>query len=245
MTYANLFLGTLVLISSTGCLVSTGDSEEVPTFPPGKELRAAPAQPKDQGSTPTAAPAPKGDKGGFDWGSTEAKIKFKDGADKTLYSIKYKPDGAKLVDGATPENELARYTIHELKLKIKDKDDAVLGYIVRSDDRYKIEGPDQKEALFKFIRQGDGDWKLEDGADKLIYKVKKRDYGYEIEDAAKGSLYKIKLKEGKTSLRDHQDKTVASTKEPISSLAAAALGLDEIKDVRIRAALAVAIEKSK
>lgn len=182
---------------------------------------------------------------GFDWGESEAKVKFKSDADKTLYSLKYKPDGAKLVDGATPENELARFTINGLKLKVKDPADAVLGYVVRSRDRYKIESPDQKTELFKFIRQGDGDWKLEDGADKLIYKIKKREYGYEIEDAAEKSLYKIKLKDGKTSIRDAADKTVAATKEYTSMVAVVALAFDAIEDQRLRAALAVAIEKSK
>lgn len=196
------------------------------------------------GKTPTAVPD-KAEGKGFDWGESEVKIKFKSDADKTLYSIKYKPDGAKLVDGATPENELARFTINGMKLKVKDPADAVLGYIVRSEGRYKVESPDQKTELFKFIRQADGDWKLEDGADKLIYKVKKRDYGYEVEDAAEKSLYKIKLKDGKTSIRDAGDKTVAATKEHISTLAAAALALDAIPDQRLRAALAVAIEKSK
>ena len=105
--------------------------------------------------------------------------------------------------------------------------------------------PDQTTELFKFIRQGDGDWKLEDGADKLIYKIKKRDYGFEIEDAAEGSLYKIKLKDNKTSIRDHQDKSIAATKDSISTLAATALALDAIADVRLRAALAVAIEGAK
>jgi len=95
--------------------------------------------------------------------------------------------------------------------------------------------------LFKLQRQDDGDWKLENGQDKLIYKVKRRDYGFEIEDEAENSLYKIKVKDEKTSLRNAVDETVYYTKDPVSALGFACLGFDVIEDLRIRVALLVSV----
>ncbi|MCA9175820.1 MAG: hypothetical protein KDB14_15145 [Planctomycetales bacterium] len=172
------------------------------------------------------------------------KVKVKSGDGKTRYSIKWRTDGAKLVDAE--ERELARYTTSEHKLKVKDPEDKVLGYIVGNarEGRVKVEGPDQETELFKLIRQEDGDWKLEDNADKLLIRIKKRDYGYELEAPDDKSLSKVKPRNGKTSLRDPADKTVLYTQSPIDALAFACLGLDVIQDERMRAALAVHLQLS-
>lgn len=163
------------------------------------------------------------------------KIKFKDDSGATLYSLKPKEDGAKLVDPA--EKELARFNAANGKLKIKSPTDEVLGYVVGTSDRFKVTSPDQGRTLFKLQRQEDGDWKLEDGEDGLIYKIKKREYGFEIEDPKEQSLAKIKVKEGKTSLRDPQERTRVSTHDPIEPIALACLGFDRVEDLRLRAGL--------
>ena len=62
------------------------------------------------------------------------KVKFKDDAGKTAFSLKLK-DGGKLVDGK--EQELARYTVNANKVKIKDQDDKVLGYVVTTGEKLK------------------------------------------------------------------------------------------------------------
>ena len=169
----------------------------------------------------------------------EAKIKIKSGEGKSLYSIKWKEDGAKLVDAN--EQELARFNVSDdgAKVKIKDRADKVLGYLVGAyaSGRVKIEDPSQEKELFKFIRQEDGDWKLEDPADKLLIRVKQRDYGVELETANDTSLYKVKSRDGKTSLRDASDKTLWYTNSPVRPLSFACLAFDPIQDIRIRAAL--------
>ena len=109
------------------------------------------------------------------------KVNFKDSTGAEVFAIKPEPDGAKLVDRASVE--IARYKLDGDKLKIKDKDEKVLGYIVGSGSRYHLKDAGQKVVLFELQRQDDGDWKLQDGKETLIYKIKKRDYGYEIEDA--------------------------------------------------------------
>lgn len=167
------------------------------------------------------------------------KVKIKTGVGEPIYELKPKDDGAKLVD--VGEQELARYNASPGKLKTKDPGDVVLGYIVGSGGKFKVEDESQEVEWFKLQRQDDGDWKLEDPQDKLIYKIKVREYGYEIEDDAENSLYKIKLKDGRTSLRNAADETVFYTNDPVSTLGFACLGFDVIDDIRIRVALWVSV----
>jgi len=176
------------------------------------------------------------------WSSPGGKIKFKDGADKTLFSIKPKDNGAKLVDGSEPEKELFRYTWEGKEWRIKDPADKVVGYIVVRENYFEARDPDKKTTHFRLQSQPDGDYKLEDPAGKLLRKIKKRDYGWEIEDDAEKSLAKIKSKDGKTSARDAGDKTILATKDAVKTLAVACLALDIIPDQAWRAGFAVAAE---
>ena len=168
-------------------------------------------------------------------GALQSKIKFKDSAGETAFSIKPQNDGAKLVDGQ--ERELGRFNLKGSKLKIKDSSDKVLGYVTASTGKYKIKSADGKTDLWELKRKPDGDWKLEDGQGQLLYRVKKRDYGLEIEDAAGMSLFKVKLKSGKTSLRDAEEQTVYSTRGEVSVAAVSCLGLTAIADLEVRAGL--------
>ena len=86
-------------------------------------------------------------------------------------------------------------------------------------------------------RQDDGDWKLKDGQENLIYKIKARDYGFEIEDAGEASLFKAKLKDGKTSLRDPTENTVFSTHDSLPAIAVACLGCEAIEKLEFRSTL--------
>lgn len=170
-----------------------------------------------------------------------AKLKVKTNSGATEMSLKPKDDGAKLVDAS--EQELARYNIQGDKLKIKDPRDNVLGYVVGAAPRFKVKDATQEQDLFKLIGQDDGDWKLEDAHDTLLYKIKRRPYGFEIEDPSKKSLYKIKVNGPKTSIRDATEETVRYTNDPVHPLAFACLALDAIADLRVRAALMVAVQQ--
>jgi hypothetical protein len=153
-------------------------------------------------------------------------MKFKDGDGKAAFAIKPKDDGAKLVDGA--ENELARFKLKGEKLKVKGADEKVLGYVTGGADKFKIKDPTQEQVLFILQRQADGDYKLEDGNEKLLVKIKKKEYGYRLEDPGEKELYKVKVKGDKTSLRDAADQTRYYTKDTVHPAAAACLGLDGI-----------------
>ncbi|MDP6557780.1 MAG: hypothetical protein QGG71_24145, partial [Pirellulaceae bacterium] len=104
-------------------------------------------------------------------GGLTGKIKFKAGQGDTEFSVKPQDDGAKLVD--SDEQEIARFNLSDSKLKVKDADDTVLGYVIASPGKYKIKNSAQDVELWQLQRQDDGDWKLEDGQEKLIYKIKK------------------------------------------------------------------------
>ncbi|MBW4618309.1 MAG: hypothetical protein KME17_02845 [Cyanosarcina radialis HA8281-LM2] len=164
------------------------------------------------------------------------KIEFKLENGSAAFAIKPKADGAKLVNANN--QELARFNLDEKqKLKIKDAGDRVLGFIVTQNDYWKIENASQTQELYILRRQSDGDYKLEDGSDRQIYRIKQRDYGFEIETPTKQSLYKIKVKDGKTSLRDASDKTVLYIKTELTPIAIACFGFDVLTQEQ-KAALA-------
>lgn len=214
---------TILLAASpwllSGCSSPAPESQTAPLAPP-----SASAEPAQSGAIPQAA--------------GEA-IKFKQADGSERFSLKFKPDGAKLVDGQ--DRELVRLTLDaNQKIKIKDAEDSVLGYVVSQDGYWKLENAEQTEELYILRQQPDGDLKLEDGRDRALYRIKLRDYGYEIETPEKQSLYKVKAKEGKISLRDASDQTVLSTRSAILPAAVACFGFDELTPEQ-QAALAYAV----
>lgn len=175
-------------------------------------------------------------------GSRTDKVRFKDDVGQTRLALKFKDDGAKLVDAQ--DQELARYTRSENRIKVKDTADKVLGYVVLTADLLRLEAADQRTELFSLRRQADGGWKLEDPQRARVYTLKPREYGVELEDAHSASLYKVKSKSGKTSLRNRADQTVYRTDEELSAPAMACLGFDQLADVRLRVALLFAMDCS-
>lgn len=227
----------LAVLAPVGC-----GTPEAPAVPAPKAPAAAPEAPVNapaaeasipESSEPLTAEAPEmppvAVKG------ISSKLKFKGADGEVSFSVKPESDGAKLVDA--DEKEIARFTVDQNKLKIKDAADVVLGYVVVVDGHFKIKNAEQTEELFKLQMQSDGDWKLEDGGGKLIYKIKKRDYGFEIEDDNDNSLSKAKLKSGKTSLRNTAEETVLYTKDKINTLAFACMGLEAVKSQPLQAGL--------
>ena len=167
------------------------------------------------------------------------KVKFKLENGNEAFSLKPKDNGIK-VEGADG-TEIARLTVDERqKIKIKDKSDRPLGYIVTKDQAWKLENAEQTQELYILRRQSDGDYKLETGDDKQVYRIKSRDYGWEIETPQKQSLYKVKTKGDKIVLRDRNEATVIKTKGNIPSLAVACYGFDVLSEPQ-QSALAYAV----
>ena len=201
------------------------------TQPDATQAETAARSPDAPSSTTASVEAPAAETST----GLRAKIKFKTDNGETAFSLKPQDDGAKLVDAA--EKEIARFNLDGNKLKIKDPDDVVLGYVVASEGRFKIKNAQQDTELWELQRQDDGDWKLKDGQEQLICKIKARDYGFEIEDADQQSLFKVKLKDGKTSLRDGAEKTLFSTHDALPTIAVACLGFEAIDKLEFRSAL--------
>ncbi|PZD75267.1 hypothetical protein C1752_00120 [Acaryochloris thomasi RCC1774] len=213
----SLLLAPLLLLNSCGATEQEA--------PPSTEAAAQP----DQLSTgePT---------------TVKASVKFKQDGGQERFTLKYKPDGAKLEDAAGAE--IARLNIDAAqKVKIKDPQDQVLGYVVPTTGAWKLENAEQSEELYILRQQDDGDYKLETGSDQPIYRIKKREYGYEIESPDKQSLYKVKEKEGKISLRNAEDQTVLYSKDKTSPIAMACFGF-EVLTPEQQAALAYAVSQS-
>jgi hypothetical protein len=171
------------------------------------------------------------------------KIKFKQPGGETAFSIKLKEDGLKLVNGR--EEELVRVTRDESgKHKFKDPSDKVLGYVTGGVPKYRIKDATQKQVLFEFRRQDDGDWKLKDGKEALLCKVLKRDYGWKIEDASENELAKVKTDGGRLSIRDAKGEVRLYTDDSMSSVAAVPFALPQL-DQGQSAALLAALLKTK
>ena len=169
-------------------------------------------------------------------------IKFKLEGESAAFTLKFEKDGAKLVDAN--DQELARFKVDsQQKLKIKNSADQVLGYVVTKAGYWKLENAEQSKELYVLRRQADGDYKLEDGANKEIYRIKARDYGWEIETPTKKSIYKVKIKDNKLSLRNAADRTVFYTKSKFIPVAIACFGFDVLTQEQ-KAALAYTVNQS-
>jgi hypothetical protein len=170
------------------------------------------------------------------------KIKFKTEGGSDLFSLKQQADGAKLVDGK--EQELARMKADKPgKIKFKNAADKTLGYVVIKQGYWKLENPEQNKELYILRKQSNGNYKLEDAANKEIYQIKPRDNGLEILKYNNQLVYKIKVKEGKISLRNPSEKTIFSTKSGISPIAFACFGFDVLTREQ-QAALAYAVNST-
>ena len=167
------------------------------------------------------------------------RVQIKNEVGGDALEFKGKSDGAKVVD--LNERELFRINLKGSKLKIKHPDESVVAYIVVKPGEFKVLDPTEKHELFELQKQADGDWKLKDGSDKSLLRIKHRDYGFEIETQDGKSLFKSKLKDGKVSLRDANDKTVYSTKDASSTLAVSCLGFQPISELGVKAGLVAAV----
>jgi hypothetical protein len=192
-------------------------------------------EPNQVNSTPIAATATNID-------ARTDKIKFKTEGGSDLFSLKQQADGAKLVD--SKEQELARIKADKSgKIKLKNSAEKTLGYVVTKQGYWKVENPEQNKDLYILRRQNNGDYKLEDAANKEVYQIKPRNDGLEILTPNNQLVYKIKVKEGKISLRNSSEKTIFSTKSGISPIAFACFGFDVLTREQ-QAALAYAVNST-
>ncbi len=90
-------------------------------------------------------------------------------------------------------------------------------------------------------READGDLELEDAAGETLYELKRRDYGFKVVDASGESRLRVRFSDsGKISVRDANDLTYLTTRDPLPIEAAAVWSLPSLPFTRA-SALAVAL----
>lgn len=175
--------------------------------------------------------------------ASNQKIKFKRDGGAKVFTLKPEADGVQLVDGNN--KELARFEVDDgPKVKIKDKTDQVIGYVVLKNGNWQVKNADQTKELYILRRQDNRNYQLENGANKKIYEIKARDYGLEIETPNQQSLYQVKVKNGKISLMNASAQTVLYTKSQLTPIVIACFGFDVLSHEQ-QAALAYAVKLSR
>lgn len=160
---------------------------------------------------------------GGDFSSRADKLKFRDAAGKTLFSIKLKEDGAKLVDA--DEKELARLKFETRdegrELKIKDADGKTLGAVDGKPPRWRLK--DARKQVTFTIAKTDAGYRIDDGDERPAFRVVVKETGVEVDDAAGVCLLKAAAEGHKTVARDAAGKVALSISEPVNALALALL----------------------
>jgi hypothetical protein len=147
---------------------------------------------------------------------------------REVFSVQWMEDGAKLVDSRG--HELARLKPREQRVKINGPDDAVLGVLSGDAAKLKVKVDDaDKAVLFVLRRQSDGDYKLEDGREGLLAKLKlKGADAVRVEDASGATLCKARRKAGKLVITDAAELTMLSAEGTASLMGFAVLGLQRL-----------------
>lgn len=135
------------------------------------------------------------------------KVEFRKDEGVELYSLKPKDDGTACKFYDASGKELCKFSLSDGKLKAKSADDQPLFELKPKDQKLMIKDATGEKELFKFKLKGDTiDFYLP--GDKRVHRIKKKDYGWRLEDNAEKTLFRAKSKDGKMVLRDLDDKTV-------------------------------------
>lgn len=194
------------------------------------------------GIAPAAAPSALA---GGDFSTRTDKLKFRNAVGKTLFSIKLKDDGAKLIDG--DEKELARLKNEKREdgpeIKIKSSDEKVLGTLGGPPGKWKLKDAD-KTLLFSIRHEADDSYKIEDADGALVYRLKPREGGADVEDAMKATLFKVTAAAQEVTVRNATNKVILVAPARVAPMAAACLVLDRLTPPQ-RAALFLLVDPPK
>ncbi|MBJ6764981.1 hypothetical protein JGU66_29810 [Myxococcaceae bacterium JPH2] len=203
MTPRMTWLGVLVLVGAVAC--SRGSASDAPVPQPAASEEAGLGE----------------------------KLKFKDGDDREVLSLKPKPDGAKLIDGEG--REVARYKWKGSDLEVSGPDDAVLARVSREGDGFAVREARSGPVRFSLVRDGAG-WRLLDGAGAPRYAVVAEGAGFRVSEPSGEERLRVHVREGKVSLREPSGRTRFATKSPVRPVAVACLGFESL-DLPLRGAL--------
>ncbi|MCP4848823.1 MAG: hypothetical protein GY899_12850 [Verrucomicrobiaceae bacterium] len=126
-------------------------------------------------------------------------------------------------------NDLARVAVTEGgQIQFQDTGAKRVGYLAGRFPRFQLSDVDGKGVSFEFRRQSDGDWKLKRPDDTEVCRVGKRDYGWKIEDGSENFLARIKVDDGRTSLRDSTGQVLYYTNDAVDSLSIVPFGMPKL-----------------
>lgn len=159
--------------------------------------------------------------------SSTRTVKLEGPSDAIRLTLEVGPSAAKVL--GPKRKEVCRVAFSsKTKLKLKNPQGKVVG-VVRADadgGKLKLKNGDQTKTLFVLRRQTKDAYKLESGdTDKRLAKLKRRSYGWKIFDGKEQTLGKVKRKTGRTVLYDAQGKILYQTKGKVRPLALACLAL--------------------
>jgi hypothetical protein len=117
---------------------------------------------------------------------------------------------------------------------VADSEGRRVGRVARIQDsiapRFGLSGRADEQGDLELKIEQDGDLKLKDASEREIFKLKQRDYGFKIVDSEGQTIGRVRLsEEGKISVRDENNLTYLSTRDPMPLEAATLLmvpGLD-------------------
>lgn len=164
----------------------------------------------------------------------ERELKLEDAGGREIFTLKWEASGAKLVDPS--EHELARLKPKDDRLKIEEAADAFVGEVTGTVDKLSIKDA-TKSLLFVLRRQADGDYKLEDGHERLLAKLERKGPDYvRVEDGAGQTIFKVKSRHGKLVITSAANAPTLSTQGPASLMGFAMFALDRLSPAQKAAA---------
>jgi hypothetical protein len=168
------------------------------------------------------------------------RIDFDDAAGRT--ALRLEPDSDSIrVEG--PRGALIA-TVREKsgELVVENAAGEATWLIDESDDdrlRLRVRAASSDRVAFNLKEEPDGDLKIDDANGERIAVAKRRAYGFKVVSGAGETLARIRLRSGKISVRDAAGLTYLTTRDAISTRAAALLVIESLP-VEVASGLGVA-----
>ena len=152
---------------------------------------------------------------------------FKKPGGKIAFTLRIKETSLNITD---PEGmELVRVSLTEGGMfEFKESENGISGYLSGEAPEFTFKDAGDKETLFEFRQKDDGDWKLKRPGGGEICRIGKRDYGWKIENGAEEFLARVKADDGRTSLRNSDGQVLYYTNDKMPSLSLVPFGMPEL-----------------
>jgi hypothetical protein len=149
---------------------------------------------------------------------------------KLAFRIVPADDSIRVEDGAGDVMVVLR--LRGESLAIEDVRGRLVGVVVPpADERrgFRVLSPDARYVLFELRVEPDGDLRVVDARDALVYEAKRRVYGFKVLDRNGEVESRIRLGANKISVRDASGVTFLSTRDPLPPESVVALSLEDLR----------------